>query len=137
SFSVVLTAFYHGQSATATKSIPMTDFKLKLNLVQDTTACKFEFPPPEGTSGPPQFSVKVKDSGGTAPVSYAWSNGQTTAVMKPDIYGYYYVVATDATGCSAYAGVNVKEYGLQDQRRNIWFFGDHAGLDFNPPTGPV
>lgn len=50
--------------------------------------------------------------------------------------GYYYVVVTDASGCSAYAGVNVKEYGLQDQRYNVWYFGNKAGIDFNesPPV---
>ena len=37
--------------------------------------------------------------------------------LTPDSVGYYYVVVTDATGCSAYAGVNVKEYGIQDHDR--------------------
>ncbi len=112
----------------------ITAFLLKLQLVQDTTACRSEFPPPRGSSTPKQFSVTVKASGGT-PTSYNWSNGQTGATLKPDSAGYYYVVATDGSGCSTYAGVSVKEYGTIDQRSNIWYFGNKAGIDFNqrPP----
>src|SRR6266850_147249 len=130
-FNVKLTAFYQGDSASVTQPVTITAFALKLTLVQDTTACRGEFPPPRGTSSPKQFSVKVKVTGGT-PTSYAWSNGNTGPTLKPDSAGYYYVVVTDASGCSAYAGVNVKEYTLQDTRRNIWYFGSHAGIDFTP-----
>src|SRR5258708_9568418 len=67
--------------------------------------------------------------------------GQTGKNVNPAKPGYYYVVATSAGGCSTYAGVNVKEYGLQDQRANIWYFGNNAGIDFNPlfatPPGPA
>jgi gliding motility-associated-like protein len=134
-YSVKLTAYYEGQSQTVTKPVVITQFDLKLQLVQDTTACRSEFPPPRGKSSPVQFSVTVKVTQGTA-TSYTWSNGDTGAKLTPDSAGYYYVVVTDATGCSAYAGVNVKEYGLQDQRKNIWFFGGNAGIDFNvnPPV---
>ena len=41
------------------------------------------------------------------------------------------IVKDLTTGCFAYAGVNVKEFKLQDQRENIWYFGDNAGIDFN------
>src|SRR5690606_18294478 len=63
-------------------------------------------------------------------------------ILTPDSAGYYYVVVTDATGCEAYAGINIREYGLQDQRANIWYFGQNAGIDFNeqPPvsiSGPL
>ncbi|GIV37437.1 MAG: hypothetical protein KatS3mg032_1816 [Cyclobacteriaceae bacterium] len=51
--------------------------------------------------------------------------------LPPISAGYYYVVVTDATGCSAYAGVNIREYGAQEQRANIWYFGQNAGIDFN------
>src|SRR5205814_10626531 len=134
-FSVKLTAFYQGQSQSVTLPVTIQTFALQLNLVQDTTACRSEFPPPRGTSSPKAFSVTAKVQGGT-PTSYIWSNGDTGPILTPDSAGYYYVVVTDASGCSAYAGVNVKEYGLQDQRSNIWFFGNHAGIDFNK-TPPV
>lgn len=134
-FNVTLNAFYRGQTQSTTLPVTINPFALQLQLVQDTTACKDEFPPPRGTSSPTQFSVKVKIQGGT-PASITWSNGDLGDTLTPDSAGYYYVVVTDASGCSAYAGVNVKEYGLQDQRFNIWYFGNKAGIDFNfqPPV---
>jgi len=134
-FNVSLTAFYQGQMQSATLPITITAFPLQLQLVQDTTACRSEFPPPRGTSSPSQFQVTVSATGGT-PTSYTWSNGDLGQILTPDSAGYYYVVVSDASGCSAYAGVNVKEYGLQDQRANIWYFGNRAGIDFNkqPPV---
>jgi len=133
-YNVTLTAYYQGNKKTVTQPVVMNAFLLKLQLPTDTTACRSEFPPPRGSSTPKQFSVKVKASGGT-PTSYTWSNGQTGATLKPDSAGYYYVVVTDGSGCSTYAGVTVKEYGTIDQRSNIWYFGNKAGIDFNkrPP----
>lgn len=130
-FNATLTAFYQGQSQTATQPVNIGVFPLQLNLVQDTTACRSEFPPPRGSSSPTQFSVTVSVQGGT-PTSYVWSNGDVGATLRPDSAGYYYVVVSDASGCSAYAGVNVKEYELQDGRGNIWYFGNKAGINFNP-----
>ncbi|MGE0772313.1 MAG: PKD domain-containing protein [Cyclobacteriaceae bacterium] len=136
-FNVTLTATYQGQTQSATQPITINPFPLELQLVQDTTACRSEFPPPRGSSSPQQFQVTVQVQGGT-PTSYTWSNGDTGPTLTPDSAGYYYVVVTDASGCSAYAGVNVKEYGLQDQRANIWYFGTNAGIDFNTlPNPPV
>lgn len=140
SFNVALTAFYRGQTQTTTTPVTINPFALQLQLVQDTTACRDEFPPPRGSSSPTQFSVKVNIQGGTAS-SIVWSNGDIGDTLQPDSAGYYYVVVTDASGCSAYAGVNVKEYGLQDARSNVWYFGNKAGIDFNPifniPSGPA
>ncbi|MCA6394420.1 MAG: PKD domain-containing protein [Cytophagales bacterium] len=131
-FNVQLTAFYQGQRRTVTQPVTINAFTLELQLVQDTTACRSEFPAPRGTSSPTQFSVRVSVTQGSA-TSFNWSNGDTGQILTPDSAGYYYVVATDATGCSTYAGVNVKEYGLSDQRSNIWYFGNKAGIDFNVP----
>ncbi len=135
-YNVRLTAFFQDQTQSTTKSINIQAFPLKLDLVQDTTACRSEFPPPRGTSSPTRFSVKVKVTGGTSSPIFNWSNGDTSDTLMPDSAGYYYVVVSDGSGCSAYAGVNVKEYGLQDQRANIWYFGNRAGIDFNvaPPV---
>jgi len=131
-YNVTLTAFYQDQTETITKPVNILAFPLQLDLVQDTTACRSEFPPPRGTSSPTRFSVKVNVTGGTA-TSFVWSNGDLTDTLFPDSAGYYYVVVSDGSGCSTYAGVNVKEYGLQDQRSNIWYFGNKAGIDFNIP----
>lgn len=142
-YNVSLTAFYQGQTQSVTQPVTITAFPLQLQLVQDTTICKCEFPNPynPGTVCPPgPAMVPVKASGGVGALSYQWSNetAPTNNMLKPAKPGYYYVVVTDAgtPGCSAYAGVNVKEYGLQDQRANIWYFGNKAGIDFNvqPPV---
>lgn len=134
-FNVTLTAFYRGQTQSASQPVTINAFPLQLQLVQDTTACRSEFPPPRGTASPTQFQVTASVSGGT-PTSAIWSNGDNGLILTPDSAGYYYLVVTDASGCSAYAGVNVREYGLQDQRANIWYFGNRAGIDFNPLPNP-
>ena len=142
-FNVSVTAYLNGQSAVGNGVVNLTNFTLQLTLPQDTTACRCEFPPPVGQScngGP--FNVTVKTQGGSGSLTFNWSNGDTGAILTPDSAGYYYVVVTDASGCSAYAGVNVREYDATDQRANIWYFGQNAGIDFNeqPPlaiTGPL
>ncbi len=133
-YNVTLTAYYQGKKQTVTQPVTITAFSLKLQLVSDTTACACQLPVNKLACSMPQFSVTAKTSGGN-PISFTWSNGQTGATLKPDSAGYYYVVVTDASGCSAYAGVNVKQYGKIDQRSNIWYFGNKAGIDFNkrPP----
>lgn len=134
SFNVGLTAFYRGQRQTTSLPVTINPFALQLQLVQDTTACSCELPFPKDKSAipcNPKFTVPLTIQGGV-PTSVVWSNGDTGNTLSPDSVGYYYVVVTDASGCSAYAGVNVKEYGIQDQRANVWYFGNRAGIDFNP-----
>lgn len=142
-YDVKLTAFYRGQKDSTILPILIDPFPLQLQLVQDTTACSCELPFPKdktAVSCNPKFSVPLTIQGGV-PASVVWSNGDTGNTLTPDSVGYYYVVVTDASGCSAYAGVNVKEYGIQDQRANVWYFGNRAGIDFNPifnvPPGPA
>jgi gliding motility-associated-like protein len=144
-FDVSVRAFLKGDTASFTKTININQFDLQLSLVQDTTACCCELPFPKtpncGASCG-QFQVTVSVSGGTAAAIQWFGPGgilptQTTATLSPDSAGYYYVVVTDAAGCSTYAGVNIREYGLQDQRANIWYFGNRAGIDFNNGTVPI
>lgn len=146
-FQVEVFAFLNGDTAYATHPVDITQFDLQLTLVQDTTACVCELPVNNGQGGCPDdtsddFEVSVQAQGGTAP-QYQWFGpgglllGQTTETLRPDSAGYYYVVATDGA-CSAYAGVNIKEYDSLDQRANIWYFGQNAGIDFNPlPDNPA
>ena len=133
--TVRMFASFKGQIRTVTKTVPVQAFDLQLQLVQDTVACRDEFPPPRGTSSPQQFSVTVTASGSAGTPTFAWSNGDTGDTLFPDSAGFYYVIATIGS-CQAYASVNIQEYGLIDQRANIWYFGDNAGIDFNPP-GPT
>ena len=145
-FLVEVVAFLNGDTAYAAHPIDITQFDLQLTLVQDTTACACELPINNGQGGCPDdtsddFEVSVQAQGGSP--QYQWFGpgglllGQTTETLRPDSAGYYYVVATEGL-CSAYAGINIKEYDSLDQRANIWYFGQNAGIDFNPlPDNPA
>lgn len=141
-FNVRLTAFYQGVSKTVTQPLTIQPFDLKIQLKPEETACKCELPinftDPECVASPkPAFTVTAELTGNnTTGVVPKWSNGDEGLTLKPNKAGYYYLVA-QVGGCTRYAGVNVKQYGLQDQRSNIWYFGNKAGIDFNPPSGPV
>jgi hypothetical protein len=58
--------------------------------------------------------------GGTAPITYTWSNNQTTATATGLAMGTYYVTATDANGCvlsdsaSVNLGTSVAVIGLDN-----------------------
>src|SRR5690606_12688196 len=138
-YTLTLTAYLNCQSQSVQHDVNITQFDLQIDLVQDTTACSCELPfpkAPDPKTGCTQFSVTATVQGGTGDA--VWSNGQTGLTLTPDSLGYYYVVVTDPnTGCSAYAGVNINEYQVQDQRANVWHFGENAGIDFNPmPEDP-
>jgi uncharacterized repeat protein (TIGR01451 family) len=46
-------------------------------------------------------SLTATAFGGTAPYSYGWSTGGTTATISGLGYGHYWINATDASGCAA------------------------------------
>src|SRR5690606_17310061 len=122
----------------------ITDFDIQITLVQDTTACSCELPFPKIPTPPCTPFTLTAEVSGAADLQWHGPAGLmgTTTTLQPDSAGYYYLTAT-VGGCQTYAGVNIKEYDVDDQRTNIWYFGDRAGLDFNslywtPPTsGPV
>lgn len=145
-YNVKVKAYLNGDTTSTTVPVTITQFNLKVQLPSDTTACSCELDHPRAKNPPPPcgrpFTLTAQVSGGT-PASTQWYGpsglltGQTSSTIKSepgglDSAGYYYVVVTDASGCSAYAGSNVKEYGVQDARANIWYFGKNAGIDFNP-----
>ena len=59
----------------------------------------------EGSDG----SATVEASGGTAPYSYLWSDGQTTATASGLSAGDYTVTITDANGCETECEVTISE----------------------------
>jgi large repetitive protein len=151
--TVELKAFVNGQVDSITQVVNITDFDTQIDLPSDTTACSCELPftkstsPPSPTVAPcnPQFTLTATISGSQPPDSWTWfgpagamnSGTGTSAVLTPDSAGYYYLIA-QIGACQAYRGVNIKEYAVPDQRANIWYFGDFAGLDFNPlPDDPI
>ncbi len=54
-------------------------------------------------------SISVSISGGTAPYSYAWDNGDTTQKIMQLPAGKYRVSVSDASGCSAVNEVELSE----------------------------
>lgn len=50
--------------------------------------------------GVAQGSIQLQGAGGTAPLNFVWSNGQTSAVLASLPSGNYSVLVTDANGCS-------------------------------------
>jgi gliding motility-associated-like protein len=152
--TVELKAYVNGQIDSVTQVLSITDFDTQIDLPSDTTACSCELPftkstsPPSPTVSPcnPQFTLTATINGSQPPDSWQWfgpggpvgSPGSgTSAVLTPDSAGFYYLIA-QIGACQAYRGVNIKEYGVPDQRANIWYFGDFAGLDFNPiPDDPA
>lgn len=54
-------------------------------------------------------TVTVSALNGSAPFSYQWSTGNTTAHVTGLSAGYYSVVLTDHNGCTASTGVNVQK----------------------------
>ncbi len=53
--------------------------------------------------------VDLTVSGGTAPYTYAWSNGATTQDLTNVIAGTYTVIVTDSHGCTATASATVTQ----------------------------
>jgi large repetitive protein len=142
SIPISVTAFLNGQPSTPfIQNMNVTAFDLQITLVSDTTACSCNLDFPKAPSPPPRcpddFIVTADIQGGSSPTMQWYGPegaipGATSASLTVPEAGYYYLVVQDASGCSTYAGVNVKEYGVVDQRANIWHFGQNAGIDFNP-----
>jgi gliding motility-associated-like protein len=136
-YNVTLGAFLNGTLAFTTKPVDIVDFDLTIaGFPQSDTICAEDFPK----------SYTATASGANAgSVTFRWSNqddtnaGATTSISEP---GSYYVIATDPGGCEAYGPLQVVEYRAIEQRAFIWYFGDNAGIDFNPmadtpPGAPV
>jgi gliding motility-associated-like protein len=143
--TVTAKAFLNGDSVIYTRDVTIKQFSLQVSLVQDTTGCsnQFPFPKDRAVSGCTSncFSVKASISGSPASVDWFGPDGPLTkgvstssssSTLSPDSAGFYFVVVGDGTGCEAYGYTNIKEYGIPDQRANIWHFGTKAGIDFNP-----
>ena len=85
----------NGCSASASITITQPT-RLVLTISSTPTSCG-------GING----TVTVSASGGTAPYTYAWSNGATTVSVANLAAGTYTVVVTDANGCKATVSVTV------------------------------
>lgn len=152
-YPVKLIAYINGVKVDSVEHpVTIQDFQLQLTLVQDTTACSCELRfPKERTPPPPTaypngqpcnpFTLTAQASGQASQIQWYGPSGaltgqNTLTLSQVDSAGFYYVTATDGSGCFAYAGVNIKEYGVEDPRTNIWHFGNGAGINFNPDFRP-
>lgn len=82
-------------------------------------------------------SLEVVASGGTAPYTYEWSNGETTEVIVGLDGGLYSVTVTDANGCTTECSYNLQPLaGLGDF---VWEDINRNGLqdDGEPPLEGV
>jgi hypothetical protein len=149
SLSVKLTVkFEDGSTQVVDKTIQLTENNLEANFSpSDTTLCMscIDLEPllqaqaasdDGGGSGAPP-------GGGGDNYEYFWSNKrdrgwigkEANQVCLPGLY--WVLVREPGSQCYAYAEIRVKIWDLDDQTNNIWYFGDGAGLDFNPdPTNP-
>jgi large repetitive protein len=144
--SVTLTVEYEdGTTQTSTHTIPLTENNLEANFTpSDTTICNtcIDIGPLLQAQAAGQDG-EAPDTGGGSNYEYFWSNyrdegwgtRQENEVCKPGLY--WALVREPGSTCYAYAEIRVKIWDLDDQSNNIWYFGDGAGLDFNPdPDDP-
>ena len=54
-------------------------------------------------------SAQAAVSGGTAPYSYLWNNGQTTSLIENMTAGVYTLTVTDNKGCTSFSGTNIQQ----------------------------
>jgi len=89
-------------------------------------------------SGSTDGSILVSVNDGTAPYTYAWSNGATTATISGLGAGFYDVTVTDANGCIKTQSYTVTENDvlipLVDDGM-IYCYGDDDGELFASATG--
>jgi gliding motility-associated-like protein len=87
-----------GIGCSATASVTITEPTV---LTVDTVSISI------GSCGFADGSAIVVANGGTAPYSYSWSNGQSSATLTSVGDGFYTVTVTDANGCQDSLTINV------------------------------
>ncbi|MEP2770991.1 MAG: gliding motility-associated C-terminal domain-containing protein [Fulvivirga sp.] len=127
-YNVTMRVTVGGSVQTVTKPITITDFDLTLQIdPQQQYWCPEDFPV--------QYTATASGANASG-ATIRWSNqtaAEANATTTFDVPGTYYVVATDPnTGCEVYQEQQVFEYGVQNSFAFVWYFGNNAGLDFNP-----
>ncbi|GAB4138835.1 MAG: hypothetical protein Fur0041_13890 [Bacteroidia bacterium] len=83
-------------------------------------------------------SAACQSSGGTLPISYSWSNGDTDSLAQNIPAGTYTVTATDANGCIDTAVVNITEppqLTATTTQVDVLCFGNNTGSATVTPSG--
>lgn len=85
--------------------------------------------------------INVTVSGGTAPYSYAWSNGATTQDLNNLTAGNYSLTLTDANGCTQTASYTISEPNaltINLSKTDVSCFGeDNGAIDATVSGGTV
>lgn len=119
-YTVTLTVELNGVTESYSRNIGVVDNDLELDLGMDTVRCVGEI-----------FTYDAGPGG----ESYFWNTGEFTQSINVDTTGLYSVaVVSAATGCVNYDFVQVTTYEDTNIFRNQWYFGENAGIDFNPPA---
>ncbi|WP_277485226.1 gliding motility-associated C-terminal domain-containing protein [Catalinimonas alkaloidigena] len=138
--SYTATAYWPDTSVAVSGGANVQQFDLQIPLVQDTTICPGETAilkaEPEsggqgGQGGGGGIGGGTGGGTGGGNYQYYWSTGETTSEIEVNEAGVYWVLVSDGSGCTAYAESNVKEYQIENQTYNVWYFGNGAGIDFN------
>ncbi len=83
-------------------------------------------------------SANVSPTGGTAPYTYLWSDGQTTATASNLCIGTYSVLVTDSRGCTATNTANIAQtvnIAITFSSPNVSCFGSCDGIAVANPSG--
>lgn len=119
-FTVSLTVELNGITETYSRNIGIVDNDLMIDLGMDTVRCVGEI-----------FTYDAGPGG----AAYFWNTGEFTQSINVDTTGLFSVaVISAATGCVNYDYVQVTTYEDTNIFRNQWYFGENAGIDFNPPA---
>lgn len=128
---VTLTAYLNGIDSTIlAQTISIIDNPYEISLPSnDTTVCASAFP-----GFTLEATVQSSDGSQAPPMEIYWSNNPSmnNATGTFDSTGTYYVVAVTPSGCTISSSVDIKICQEEKRVGNIWFFGDRAGIDFNP-----
>ncbi|WP_084374405.1 PKD domain-containing protein [Reichenbachiella faecimaris] len=119
-YPVTLTVELNGVIENFVQTVNVVDNDLQIDLGMDTVRCVGEI-----------FTYDAGDGG----ASYFWNTGEFTQSINVDTTGLFSVaVVSAATGCVNYDYVQVTTYEDTNIFRNQWYFGENAGIDFNPPA---
>ena len=109
----------HGCTTTATGAVTTPNGPTATDQASDATCF-----------GSPTGSVTVTVNGGTAPISYAWSNSATTASLTGVTAGTYTLTITDNNSCSFQVSATVGQptaLTLLGSSSNLSCNGDNTG----------
>ena len=118
-YMVRLSAEVNGIIKSVTKPVEIFSNDLMVDLGEDTVICIDE--------------VLTLDAG--TGQSFVWNTEEITQTIEVDTAGTYWVEVTNATGCTSFDEIEVREYGNTTQISNQWYFGEQAGIEFT--NGPL